>query len=302
MPVSAPASLHAILDGAIDYAGLFPPAALTMADAVAEYRACRATADRWALGRFVVPAARLLEFQQAGEADGLLPAPAADPVHLCALALADAAAGLAAIDAFHASAGELACRVVALECRATTPEEATRVTALMPRTLECWVEIPLGAPPGPLIEAVLGGGARPKIRVGGIMPDLFPDPDALLDFLVEAVRRETPFKATAGLHHPLRGAYPYTYEPGSAVGPMFGYLNLFLATALLLEGAPPAEARRALLEEDPEALDLADGGVTWRGRRLDIPALKRMRREGLRAFGSCSFREPMRDILPLLTP
>lgn len=301
MPATAPASVRAILDAAIDYAGLFPPATLTMADAVAEYRVCRAAPDRWALGRFVVPAARLEEFRQAGVAVGLLPAPDVDPVPLSALALADVAAGLEAIDAFHATAGALGCRVVALECRATTPEEAARVTALVPPTLECWVEIPLGAPPGPLIEAVLGGRGRPKIRVGGIMPDLFPDADALLDFLVEAVRRETPFKATAGLHHPLRGVYPYTYEPGSAAGPMFGYLNLFLATALLLDGAPRAEARRALLEEDPEALDLAEAGVTWRGRRFDLPALARLRQTGLRAFGSCSFREPMHDLLPLLT-
>jgi len=302
MSAPVPASVRALLAGAIDYAGLFPPAALSMADAVAEYLACRAAPERWALGRFVVPAARLGEFGAAAKAAGLIPAPAGDPVPLSALAAADAAAGVEAIVAFHTAHRHLGCEVLAVECRATTPEEAARVTALIPPPLECWVEIPLGPPPGPLIEAVLGGGGRPKIRVGGVVPDLFPQPDDLLGFLIEAVRRETPFKATAGLHHPLRGTYPYTYDPASAVGPMFGYLNLFVATALLLDGAPPADARRALLEEDLEALELTDGGLTWRGRRLDLSTLRRLRRDGLRAFGSCSFREPMHDLLPLLLP
>ena len=51
-----PASATALLTGVVDYAGLFPPAALAMADAVAEYHAARADGHAWMLGRFVVPA------------------------------------------------------------------------------------------------------------------------------------------------------------------------------------------------------------------------------------------------------
>ena len=57
-----PLALRALLSGAIDYAGLFPPAALDMASAVRNYEAYRRRPDAWALGRFVVPAARLGEF------------------------------------------------------------------------------------------------------------------------------------------------------------------------------------------------------------------------------------------------
>ena len=45
------ASLHALLTGAIDYAGLFPPAKLDMRDAVARYADYRGTSESWALGR-----------------------------------------------------------------------------------------------------------------------------------------------------------------------------------------------------------------------------------------------------------
>ena len=62
-------ALRAFLGGAIDYAGLFPPASRTMPVAVSEYADHRASDDRWALGRFVIPAARLAEMEQAMASD-----------------------------------------------------------------------------------------------------------------------------------------------------------------------------------------------------------------------------------------
>lgn len=45
----------------VDYAGLFPPAELGMAEAAREYDRARSGPERWMLGRFVVPHARLAE-------------------------------------------------------------------------------------------------------------------------------------------------------------------------------------------------------------------------------------------------
>ena len=56
-------AIHSLLHGLIDYAGLFPPATLTMTEAVAGYSSYRAGPHCWALGRFVVPVARLAEFE-----------------------------------------------------------------------------------------------------------------------------------------------------------------------------------------------------------------------------------------------
>src|SRR5262245_53301203 len=64
-------SLRDLLVGLIDYAGLFPPAALDMLTATRKYAECREGEYRWALGRFVVPVARLDEFEKAAE--GILP-------------------------------------------------------------------------------------------------------------------------------------------------------------------------------------------------------------------------------------
>src|SRR5690606_19531676 len=60
-----PRAARVLLSGIVDYAGLFPPAALTMWSAVQNYAAYRSGVDAWALGRFVAPAVRLHELATA---------------------------------------------------------------------------------------------------------------------------------------------------------------------------------------------------------------------------------------------
>jgi len=55
----------ALLRDLIDYAGLFPPASLDMAAAVANYHSYLHSDWNWILGRFIVPATRLSEFGTA---------------------------------------------------------------------------------------------------------------------------------------------------------------------------------------------------------------------------------------------
>ena len=57
-------------------------------------------------------------------------------------------------------------------------------------------------------------------------------------------------KATAGLHHALRGDYRLTYEPDSARRTMHGFVNLVLAAALLLAGKIDEELADACLDDD----------------------------------------------------
>jgi hypothetical protein len=57
-------SRRALLSGLIDYAGLFPPAQLDMAEAVRNFQRYRTGAQSWMLARFVVPEARAGEAPQ----------------------------------------------------------------------------------------------------------------------------------------------------------------------------------------------------------------------------------------------
>ena len=56
-------ALRSLLTGLIDYAGLFPPAGLGMEAAVRNYDSYVRDEHAWMLGRFIVPAARLAEYE-----------------------------------------------------------------------------------------------------------------------------------------------------------------------------------------------------------------------------------------------
>ena len=292
-------AIHVLLRESIDYAGLFPPAGLGMADAAAGYAAYRGGPHAWALGRFVVPAARLGELEAA--ADALLPR-SDSPWRLAALLGPEPAAELKAVGEFncrHAAEGAGAAVVDVVEARAETAEAVERLLAAMPGYLRPYVEIPVTGDPAVLAAAVAAGGGRLKVRTGGITADAFPAAADLVRFIRIALGAGVPFKATAGLHHPLRAEYRLTYEPGSACGTMFGFLNLFLAAAFMAAGLGDADAERLLEEREPAAVRFDAAGAEWRGHRLDLDSIRRARESVIVSFGSCSFTEPVGDLQSL---
>ena len=56
-------ALCSLFSSAIDYAGLFPPAGLSMAEAARQHSLYVKSPHAWALGRFVLPAKRLAELE-----------------------------------------------------------------------------------------------------------------------------------------------------------------------------------------------------------------------------------------------
>ncbi|HET6578775.1 MAG TPA: hypothetical protein VFG66_10645 [Gemmatimonadales bacterium] len=288
--------LRPLLAGSIDYAGLFPPAALDMAAAVRRYAEHRARPDAWALGRFVVPAARLAELEREAEAHA--PRSPAEPWRLSALlgaAAADELEALADFNCRHAAPGAAALSADAVEARADSVESIDRLLGAMPRWVQPYIEIPLTRDPAPLVAALAGRGARAKARTGGVTADAFPAPADLLRFLRACTGAGVPFKATAGLHHPLRAEYRLTYAPDSPCGTMFGFLNLFLAAAFLRQGMGDGDALRLLDERSPAAFRFGPGVIEWRGHRLTRAAVDAARAQGIISFGSCSFTEPVEE-------
>jgi hypothetical protein len=170
---------------------------------------------------------------------------------------------------------------------------------LMPSGLQAYFEVPIDRDPGMLVAAIGRLGGRAKVRTGGVTRDAFPSTASLLRFLQSCVGARVPFKATAGLHHPLRAEYRLTYEPGSPTGTMFGFLNVFLAAAFLADGMDESEAALLLEEKSPSAFEFDRRGITWRNHRLGQDALDEARRDVIVSFGSCSFTEPIEELQAL---
>jgi hypothetical protein len=291
-------TIRALLTGLIDYAGLFPPAGLAMVPAVRNYAGYRKSDDAWALGRFIVPSARLDEFegaaaahlpQEGGTAPWLISMlGGVDPGHDAELIFefnerhARRAAGQVAIDT--------------LEVKATNAETITRLVRSAPDHVRVFVEIPVSDDPEALLTAIRDAGASAKIRTGGITEDAFPSADEVTRFLLTAARLGVPFKATAGLHHPLHGEYRLTYEPGSVIAPMYGFLNIFMAAAAARQHADHRTVRRMLEDVGDTAFQFTPDGVAWRDGRAGVEEIETMRREFAISFGSCSFTEPMDEL------
>ena len=283
-------AFRTLLRGAIDYAGLFPPAQLSMAEAVASYASYLGSGDAWALGRFVVPAARLDELAQ--DAAALLPrSGAGEPWRLSVLIAPDGdPRPLAQFNERHAGRA----LVDTVEVKASAAEEVAAAGALA-RTMVTYVEIPADRDPTPMVDAIRAVGARAKIRTGGVTADAFPTPQHVLRFMKACLAAGVPFKATAGLHHPLRAEYALTYASDAPRGTMYGYLNVFLAAAWLAAGLPDEPALALLEERDPSAFAIEEDVVRWNEHVLSAAELSRARERVITGFGSCSFREPLDD-------
>lgn len=294
-------AIRTLLAESIDYAGLFPPAGLDMLSAVGNFARYRTGPDAWALGRFVLPVNRLDEFESAA-AHHLPLVPAAQPWRLSVLTGPDLAADLKLITGFeqrHSRPGEPAVLADTIEVKATSETGIEDIMREVPRALQVYIEIPIDRDPHQLLTAMARLGGRAKVRTGGVTEDAFPRTADLVRFLRSSVQGGVAFKATAGLHHPLRAEYRLTYAADSPVGAMFGFLNLFLAAALLRSGMSDSEATRLLEERSPEAIKVSGRGISWNNHRLDLGALRQARSDGLISFGSCSFTEPLSDLAAL---
>lgn len=305
---SGPLALRALMSGLVDYAGLFPPAKLGMDPACENYAKYVQSDRSWMLGRFICPAAKLEDFRKASAA--LLPRdPDAPAWRLSALIDGDLDENLDAIFAFNAEHEEpehglAVVDGIELKVPAGDPSASTafidNALELVPDELFPFFEFPAGIDPRGLAAALAGADAGAKIRTGGITPDAFPSAAAIADFLIACAGAEVPFKATAGLHHPVRGPFNLTYEPDCARATMYGFFNVFIAAAAAFTGVrEQAKLVRVLEETDPKAFTFTDSAAGWRDASVPLATLHKARTNFMLSFGSCSFDEPVEDLKKL---
>ena len=296
---------HALLAGLVDYAGLFPPAGLPMADAVRQYGAYRASHEAWMLGRFVVPIHRLDEFiaARSGQTNATGPWPVA------ALIGQNADMDCAAVARFNDTQRALGADgsgiVETCDVKVDARTTVDRAAAAAPPGVRLAHEVgpdPLGWPA--MLDAIRQAGGVAKLRTGGIVPAAIPSVQVVATFIRACRAIGLPFKVTAGLHHAVRGVYRLTYEPASPSATMHGFLNVFVAAAMA--GQPSPELESVLGETEPGAFRFDASGVWWRTHVVSSAALRAARATSALSFGSCSFEEPVSDLrhlgLPLDAP
>jgi hypothetical protein len=279
-----------------------------MATAVANYDAYLRSECKWVLGRFIVPVARFGEFDAAFA--GLPTSSDKDKEkdealtnwRLSALLGSDPAADVVLLRDFNDRTADgnvsRSAFVDSVEVKIASAEEITRIAGIIPAEFATYFEIPLSNC-GECIRAVADSGRRAKIRTGGETPEKFPAPESVIEFMRQCSAADVPFKATAGLHHPLRSVHRLTYQPDSPSGMMHGFLNVFLAAAFLRAGMAAEVARQLLEEQSAQAFHFDLDGAAWREHRLSRDEIAAARLGFAISFGSCSFTEPVDDLRSL---
>jgi hypothetical protein len=244
----------------LDDASQFPPGNLALEPAWEAHRRWRESERAAVVGRFLVPAARVGALAELLARDG------GEGIDFGVVVSGGEVEGL----------GALADRVTSVELRGAV-DDVQGWHEHCPQA-QVFVE---GAP----VEAVARARERDvrvgaKLRCGGLEAAAFPSVEAVASFISDCVRLEVPFKATAGLHQPLRD-----WDPEIRVS-HHGFLNLWAATVLAANGAARDELIACLEFEDAEA---------WWQLGLGVAELQGARR-WFTAFGTCSIEEPLEGL------
>ncbi|BAY23624.1 hypothetical protein NIES2100_34160 [Calothrix sp. NIES-2100] len=292
------ASLEALLSSVVDYAGLFPPAKLELQPAMANYAQYQTSPYNWMLGRFILPISRLQEFEQ------LLPEyPTQWPLSI--IITKDVKDAMSddkprSVYALLQSLNNPKIAITSLEFPPLPPTEIAKILPLLPAEVESFFEIPFNSDLQSYLSVLQQTRAAAKIRTGGVTVDAFPSITQLCQSIFAFAAAQIPFKATAGLHHPLLSKHPVTTEPNSPVALMQGFLNVAVLAALAYQQKLTPEIALELLQESStDNFHFTSDRLSWKNYHLNIAEIQSARKNFFRSFGSCSFQEPIDDLKEL---
>ncbi|NDC37091.1 MAG: hypothetical protein EBZ48_03455 [Proteobacteria bacterium] len=297
----------------IDYAGLFPPAALSLDEAIKNYRAYLDHPMRWVLSRFILTPAHLEKLSLALVAL-FSPERRLDLSLVCKNPSTDVPAAMQRIRGFSGTVS-LGSVEVALApdsdlkaqvegCDRTLREfdsGGSAISAFFELTFTSNWESSLPAAMTALkdcrqsSERLLGF----KLRCGGTEPHLVPTPHRVALGIQAAAHHQIPIKFTAGLHHP----FPKEMSPELAAcdaQSMHGYFNVFFAAfGAFLCGISAVELTKLLTTSGATPPRFGEESLEWCGITISLAELTRLRASEVISFGSCNFIEPIEDAVSL---
>jgi len=302
MAVSA--SLRALLNQAIDYAGMFPPCALALEPALRNQASYVRSSEVWMLNGFVLPVGQFdaaTKFASKFDSSHPLRVAALGPKTTSVESFRDALENAGAAIRSYSRSDVNLISVSHLEM--FLPDDVDSVSLKVASAVVGELPVFWEAPPEraeQTIALIAGYNSDKdmakfgyKLRTGGVTADAFPTSAQIARALVTAATYQLPIKFTAGLHHPIQ---QFRDEVKTK---MHGFLNVLGAAVLAAEHQWEADQTVMMLEdEDPRSFSFTDDFFMWRDWKIDIERLQ-YRRKFVRSFGSCSFDEPRDDLRAL---
>ena len=268
-----------MLEGFIDYAGLFPPSDLSMRRVVNNWASFMQTQDYWMLARLIIPASRLDEFKEC--AKDVLPSSEEEMWQLSVLLPPVCNEKFEQAVQTTIEFNMESCGAVAnvVEFKATTTKEIDTALSILHDDLFPFIELPIEEDPRGLIACLSGSIAGAKVRTGGVTPELYPSSNLLARFIHSCAVAGQAFKTTAGMHHPCR-------HQNETVGVLeYGFLSVLQATAAAsIHDATVLEVENILNGSEPNFTACKES------------QLEQVRAELFNSLGTCSFDDPRKDL------
>jgi len=299
----------------IDYAGLFPPASLDIAQAFHNYIFYSQGEHKWMLNKFIIPSSRLGELSElmsGMKIDGTLPFSvlgsggntiAEFNINLDAdirniISFTSQHGDLISIDAFEV---RLPKEIIEQEQEDDMLDLMISVSGVLEKTLGKTIPVFYEAMLNENYEttiirvvetiAALNKNCGYKLRTGGTEPSAFPSAEVIAFAIISCCEFGVPMKCTAGLHHPVKH---YNEEVGAD---MHGFLNIFGAGILAYtSNLDEMEIVEILDDEDPYEFIFTDAGFEWNEIEVTNLQIKEARENFMLSYGSCSFDEPIDDL------
>ncbi len=298
------ASLRALLNQAIDYAGMFPPCSLALEPALQNHAEYVRSPEAWMLNGFVLPVEQFNAARQfLSEFDRHYPlrVAALGPKITKADVFLD---GLYNAETAIRSFSKYDIDLVSIShLEMFLPDDVDSASLKQARAIVGELPVFWEAPPDRAEQtmALIAGHNSGedtatfgyKLRTGGVTADAFPTSAQIARALATQATHQLPIKFTAGLHHPIR---QFRDEVKTK---MHGFLNVLGVAALTAEHQWNTDQVVMMLEdEDPRSFSFTDDFFAWRNWKIDTKRLQ-YRRKFVRSFGSCSFDEPRDDLRAL---
>ncbi|MBC7878621.1 MAG: hypothetical protein H7Y59_15730 [Anaerolineales bacterium] len=313
-------SLRTFLSQIIDYAGLYPPASLSLEAAIRNFVKYQNDPEAWMLSRFIIPAKRLSELSQlAGDTfphEGVLPfsilGRSGKEMDQFIEYLKFDIADIQAFRELHGSKVvvdmfELTLPTSVFEDQSIVNDVVNKTAdALNKNGLTVFFETSFGEGWQVRVEKLFRSLRKIKdkhvgfkLRTGGVTADAFPTAEQVAWAIMSARDSGIPMKATAGLHHPIR------HYDQSVQTKMHGFINVFGANVIALSHGLDQDQIQAIVEdEDPSNFIFNEESFSWKNFTASVEQIAQVRSTGCISFGSCSFDEPREDLqkLGLLNP
>jgi len=299
----------------IDYAGIFPPANLELAQAFHNFLFYRQGEYKWMLNKFIIPAKKLEDLSTLVKEIKIdTPVPLSiigsggDTILRFSESLSIDAKKISGFMNQNCNLFSADVFEVMLPKEITDQEEADDMLDLMisvsgeldkvygkevPVFYEALLDEKYEETILKVVEniASLNNKCGYKLRTGGTDAASFPASEQIAFAIMTCAEFNVSIKCTAGLHHPIRhfndGVNSY----------MHGFFNVFAAGILAYtSNLDEMEILEILNDEDPDEFMFEDNGMEWNEVEATNEEIHEARVNLITSFGSCSFEEPVDDL------